>query len=569
MHTPTTRSPTPTSVPQAEVREPPPFAASIVDDLLRNLARTVKTRQLYLPNNPIYQRSLDSLRIAFENLWRETEEVVLSIGESDFRWEGVSVGAEPNRGDSLAWLYYKDGVREITVHKGFEGEELVALLDLLQRVRKASPDEDDLLTLLWEQDFLYLRYRFIDMGYEAAPEIEQPEQLTEERSIPPEEVLPEEERPKIVRMEDFDSTLYFLDEQEIEYLRSSFQNEYRNDLKKNVLAILFDTFEIETSTKIRDEIGDILESTMLQLVSAREFGTVAYILREARISAGRAASLEAEHRERLQRLPDRLSVPDVLAHLLALLDESPDIPPQEDLDALFEQLRPGTMQLVFSWIGKLQNPRLRTALEQAASRLAAANTAELLKLVLHTDPAIAIQAIKRAGQLRTPAAVAPIGRILAIPSPVLRLAAVHALAEIGSPGAIRMVEQAITDDERDVRVAAVRAIGARGHTAALSKIEALVRGKELREKDLTEKMALFETYATLAGPAGAAALDGLLNARGKFFAKKEDPEVRACAAMALGRIGSDDAVDALKRATQDKELLVRNAANRALRGGAT
>ncbi len=548
------------------VREPP-FAAAIVDDLLRNLARTVKTRQLYLPNNPIYQRSLDSLRIAFENLWRQTEEVVLSISETDFRWEMASVGAEPNRGDSLAWLFYKDGVREVTVHKGFEGEELVALLDLLQRVRKASPDEDDLLTLLWEQDFLYLRYRFIDMGYEAAPEIEQPEQLHEERTVPPEEAVPEEERPKIVRMEDFDSTLYFLDEQEIEYLRSSFQTEYRNDLKKNVLAILFDTFEIESNTKIRDEIGDILESTMLQLVSAREFGTVAYILREARISAGRAMSLEAEHRERLQRLPDRLSVPDVLAHLLALLDESPEIPPQEDLDALFEQLRPGTMQLVFSWIGKLQNPRLRTALEQAASRLAAANTAELLKLVLHADPAIAIQAIKRAGQLRTPAAVAPIGRILAIPSPALRLAAVHALAEIGSPGAIRMVEQAINDDERDVRVAAVRAIGARGHTAALSKIEALVRGKELREKDLTEKMALFETYATLAGAAGTAALDGLLNARGKFFAKKEDAEVRACAAMALGRIGSDDAVGALKRATQDKELLVRNAANRALRGG--
>ncbi|MEP6690199.1 MAG: HEAT repeat domain-containing protein [Gemmatimonadaceae bacterium] len=554
------------AVDAVEQREPP-FNPAIVDDLMRNLARTVKTRQLYLPNNPIYQRSLDSLRAAFEALWRETDEVVLAINEGDFRWEGAAVGAEPNKSDSLAWLFYKDGVREITIHKGFDGDELVSLLDLLQRVRKASPDEDDLLTLLWEQDFLYLRYRFIDMGFETAPEIEQPEQLHEQRTVPPEDPIPEEDRPKIVRMEDFDSTLYFLDEQEIEYLRSSFQHEYRSDLKRNVLAILFDTFEIEPSAKVREEIADILESTMLQLVSAREFGTVAFILREARVSAGRSVALDAEQRDRLQRLPDRLSVPDVLAHLLALLDESPEIPPQEDLDSLFEQLRPGTMQLVFSWIGKLQNPRLRTALEQAASRLAAANTTELLKLIMHTDPAIAIQAIKRAGQLRTPAAVAPIGRILTIPSPALRLAAVHALAEIGSPGAIRMVEQAINDDERDVRVAAVRAIGSRGHTAALEKVEQLVNSKALREKDLTEKMALFETYAVLAGPKGIAALDSILNARGKLFAKREDPEVRACAAMALGRIGSQDAVAALKRATQDKELLVRNAANKAMRGG--
>ena len=61
-------------------------------------------------------------------------------------------------------------------------------------------------------------------------------------------------------------------------------------------------------------------------------------------------------------------------------------------------------------------------------------------------------------------------------------------------------------------------------------------------------------------------LDGMLNARG-LFGKKEDPELRACAAMALGRIGSEAAVATLRRAANEKEILVRNAVNRALRGG--
>ena len=30
-------------------------------------------------------------------------------------------------------------------------------------MRKASPDEDDLLTLLWEQEFVFLRYRYVDL----------------------------------------------------------------------------------------------------------------------------------------------------------------------------------------------------------------------------------------------------------------------------------------------------------------------------------------------------------------------------------------------------------------------
>jgi HEAT repeat protein len=61
-------------------------------------------------------------------------------------------------------------------------------------------------------------------------------------------------------------------------------------------------------------------------------------------------------------------------------------------------------------------------------------------------------------------------------------------------------------------------------------------------------------------------LDTLLNGRG-LFGKREDTEIRACAAMALGRVGSDAAQASLRKATSDKEVLVRNAVNRGLRGG--
>jgi len=50
-----------------------------------------------------------------------------------------------------------------------------------------------------------------------------------------------------------------------------------------------------------------------------------------------------------------------------------------------------------------------------------------------------------------------------------------------------------------------------------------------------------------------------------MFSKTEDPETRACAAMALGKIRSADARAVLERAAQDKEALVRNAVSKALR----
>ena len=89
-------------------------------------------------------------------------------------------------------------------------------------------------------------------------------------------------------------------------------------------------------------------------------------------------------------------------------------------------------------------------------------------------------------------------------------------------------------------------------------------GSKLRSADLTEKMAFFEAYGTLVGSKGISTLDKMLVAKG-LLGRKEDPETRACAAMALGKIRTPEARAVLERATQDKEPLVRNAVTRALR----
>jgi HEAT repeat protein len=147
----------------------------------------------------------------------------------------------------------------------------------------------------------------------------------------------------------------------------------------------------------------------------------------------------------------------------------------------------------------------------------------------------------------------------------MRLAAVLALTEIGSAGALQGLDRAVEDADRDVRVAVARALSTRGYRPALPRFEAAVKGKALRDADLTEKMAMFEAYGVLCGDAGVPLLDGILNSRG-FLGKREDSEARACAAMALGRIGTESALSSLRRAGNEKDVVVRNAVNKALRG---
>jgi HEAT repeat protein len=551
-------------------REAPPFPPAPVEELARLFVRAIRAHQLYLPNNPIYKGAIDGLRAGFAAIWGHTDEVKLAVTETEFRWFGHLVLEEPAKSaDSLPWLFYKDGIRELQFLRGFEADELPTLLDIMQRIRKASPEEEDLLTLLWEGDFSLLRYRYVDLGLEAAAPLADGSDLKPPERVEVQQIREESESARaagMIDLADFDATLYFLDDSEIEYLRAEIKREYEADLRQNVLAILFDIFEQQSAPAVRTEICDILENLILHLLSAGRFRNVGYLLREAAQMANRVRDLPPETRARLAALPQRLSAPEGLGQLLQALDDAAELPPQQELAELFEQLQPVALAPALAWLHRLQNARLKVMLEQSIGRLAAANILELVRLVGSQDRSVAAEAIRRCGALKTAAAVGPLGKVLADGDAELRQVAVQALAEVGSPGALQALERAVEDESRDVRVAAARSLATRGYRAALSRVESVIKGRGVRDADLTEKMAFFELYGSLCGDAGVEYLDDLLNGKG-FLGRREDAEMRACAAMALGRVGTPSASAALRKAAQEKDVVVRNAVAKALRGG--
>jgi HEAT repeat protein len=122
----------------------------------------------------------------------------------------------------------------------------------------------------------------------------------------------------------------------------------------------------------------------------------------------------------------------------------------------------------------------------------------------------------------------------------------------------------VDDTDRNVRLAAVRAAGSRGYKGALKRVEAVVLGKALKGMDLTEKMAFFEAYGAIAGASALKTLSGMLLPRG-LLKLTQPSDLRACAAIAIGKIRTPEAREVLASAAEDKDLVVRNAVNRALR----
>lgn len=546
-----------------------PFDVAVVVDLMRSFEKALRAHQLYLPNNPMHTRAIDVVRSAFARAWNETDSIVIQVTDTDLLWSGHAVLEEPGRtSDSIPWMLYKDGIRELVFHKGFEENELFVLLTLMQRSRLASANDDDLLTFLWEHDFTRLQYRYIDLAVDSGGSLAGTRGEVHERIVSPGDVEHDAQQlasSSMARMDEYDSTLYFLDDNEIEYLQGEIRRDFAKDLRAEVIASLLDTYELETDPTVREEIVGILDNLFLLLLSVAQFSTAAFLIREAKKTAAGATAILPPQRQRLMELVDRLSDRQALEQLLHALEETPLRPPQTDLHDLLGQLQPGALETVLSWLGKSRNAELRALLESAGSALAAAHTAELVRLIGSTDPVVAFEAIRRSGAMRTSAAVSALAGVISSGNPEMRLAGVAALSEIASPGAMQVLERALFDDDRDIRIATVRVLGSRNHRGALQAIENHLRTRELRESTLAEKMAFFESYGAICGDEGVPLLAEILSSR-RFLGKREDGEVRACAAMALGKIGSDLAMTALQKGLTDKDAVVRNAVSRAVRG---
>ena len=548
--------------------------ASQVSELIQAMAKALRAFQMYLPNNPIYQRAIQNVRVAFKPIWAATDELELKVAETELLWEDQAVYRQINKSESIAWTLFKDGMRMLTIYKGAEDEELPRFLEAVNKARFLTADAgDDLLTLLWALEFENIKYHFIDFFAEGGGELPGPSgpaggtATAEQRKSQIAEEVPAKAK-GVIDLEEVDSTLYFLDEKEISYLAGEVEEEYKRDVRGSALNVLFDLIETQPEGGVRDEVLGVLEQLFPNLLTSRDFRSAAAILRESKLLKDRGANLRLEQVQRLDGFVIRLSEEAIVGQLLQSLDEASGLGLDPHAADVLRELRASALEPLVCWIPNLSSEPLRKMLEEVVDKIASTNTAEVQRLLRLPDSQALPGVVAICGRLQLHQAVPAFTEVIGHPKASVRLSAVHTLSQLATPGAMTLLERAIDDLDRQVRVAAVRAVGTRGYKGALRRIEGVVLGKTVKGMDLTEKMAFFEAYGSIAGTNALKALGAILLQRG-LLKMKEPPEVRACAAMALGRIKTPEARELLERAADDKELVVRNAVNRALREAKT
>jgi HEAT repeat protein len=515
------------------------------------------------------------MRGAIRRIWERVPALPVLVDEHAFRCFGTEYGSGEGR-DNLAFLFYKDGVRAMTFQPGFEdeAERFLAVINLARQADQKGLD--DMVTLLWEQEFAAFQYSYVDLLAEGiqipqshgfAPGQIDPLQIEAELAAEAEE----EEKPtaiwsgappvsSLVSPENFVETLYFLESDELAELRGQLDLEWHRDTKAAVLDALFDRIEDPLPAR-QSEILRIFRQLLPAFLSRGDLGSATKVLREIIAHLDRP-QVEAEQREEAVALLRELGEPEVLGQLLRSLEDGSIDPSGEELGVFLSHLGRSALPLLIHATQTTQVDALRQRLDDAVTTLGRAHVGTVIELIESTEHTVAVGAVRVASRLELTAAAAPAAALLKRVDAAGRRQVVESLVRLKSSSALNAAQEALGDDDREVRIAAARGIGVARYQPARARLEDAINGRALREADLTEQIAFFEAYGAVAPPTGVELLDRLLNGR-KLFGK-ESPELRACAAMALGRMNLPAAKSTLQKAADDAHPMVRSAVSRAL-----
>lgn len=560
--------------------EEPEVPVSEVERLMTTIGKSLRAFNMYQANNPVFQRFQAALRAEFASLWEQADELALGVTEEGFRY-GDRVFAIGRGRDNLAFAFYKDGIRDLTFLRGFENE-VGEFLDAVNRAMKSEHGGDDLITVLWEQDFEALQYGYVDLLTEglAIPDEPRSDPAPIEGDLsmdlgPVEgasDDAPEATEAagasgpqglQTLSTEDFDETLYFLDPGEMATLQIEVDVEMERDLRRDVLNALFDRLE-EPRPERQEEILDILEQLLPLFLSRGDMLNAGRILEELNGLQGNEDLVSGPLQERIERLFDRLSDVEVLEQFVQALEEGAVSPDSSEVSLFFKRLHSRALPVLIRFAEMSDSSGVRERLGSAIDGLAERYPSEVSALLSSDEPAVVKGAARVAGRVGLTQTVSGLHEALGHPDRDVRLAVVEALVAIRGTSALQALTTALDDDDRDVRIAAARALGAVRFASARAALASVIEGKQVREADLTEKMAFFEAYGAVGGTAAVERLDELLNSKG-FLGRRNPSELRACAALGLGQAGTPQAKAALERARYEEDSVVRNAVLRALK----
>jgi hypothetical protein len=524
--------------------------------LIQTFLQTLKAFRLYEANHPILSKFLERLRKDFDQYFGEFDSFSLQIGEHRLYYRGNIVYESEDVKESLAFLFFKDGIREIQFSKGLEFKEMIDFLNVVRKGDLLNRMEDDLVTLLWEKDFSHITFtavdEFIEGGATLVPATEEDlikgseykgswdeglqekadEAQTESSSIPVREGLervinpaqgqslvqacqltPEESEAidREARQEEQADYIYTLINNLIEILLHLGEDAdaYENMISyfDRVIEYLLDQKEVGKAVSLLSSLDETMESIMMK---------------DKQIFA-------------IQRILENSSSPRSIELLGKAMKGNGEV----HSESILEYLRFITKQAVGPLcllLGELESGKWRKTICDQLTKLCRQEIQPLRKFLSDHNPLLVCQILYILGNIGDPSAVNYLGDLVTHKDLKVREETLLILSKFGGKGK-DLMQQFLMDSISGIRAKAALLLARNAKGEAVKPLTDIILSEDFYKRDYKEKASFFRALGETGAKEVIPTLKGISKKR-RLFQREKWNEMRQCADNTLKMLGA-------------------------------
>lgn len=570
----------------------PTAVAREIGRTLTLLTKAARARRIYQAGNAALVRIQRDLFVSIDQLLTKVDFIDLRIRPAGLYFDDICVLDAPNPDDSLAFAFYRDGIRRLAFHRGVTKEEVEVLVAAAASGFTYTGLGEDTVTYLWRHDLDHIQYLVVDTTIVDATEL--PEGQT--RSEGPSRSAAELDGAidSLLRRiygdsaEDVAITSFSLDRSDIAAKQIAETLDNVDEMAPGFHPLR--AFNV-TPAYSREVLGELdreddhrvglrAAHAVLHSVRAQVSGSPeSRRLFEVLLKMYDAAIIDENLRlasyvlAGVTRCPGTQERSSWLREALAetrLRQVAQDVAASTNRDihgliAFFRACGRPAVGTILAVLTAFQEPSERRALSDLVLELGLGELDRLREL-LHGDQAfLAQEAIYILSRLESPDSANVLREAEHHPAPQVRIALLDSARLLGPRDAVELAARLLEDDEPRVRVMAARALARAPSRGVINLLEQRTQRPDFDEEESDVKVAILAGYA-LASQSRALPIIARLVKRGEGLLaskKAEDTAIQALRAI-RGVKGAPRMLDILNRAAQSRKKRIRETATAVL-----
>ncbi len=531
-----------------------------VHNIINTLPRSIKMMRLYKSNNPVYVKSVEECYERFKEYFQCNDRFEIQFRQNDIFYNAESVYNSTDRQDNLAFLFFKDGVKELSIEKDVSLKEMEDFLRILS-TENTEDTETDIALLLWEKDCRNIKY-VVDKTYLGDHEDYETDAMNalQKKSTPAGGLQEAFEELSHNDQTNSETPVIPLSEEDLQLIVNEIEKDSQDKTGK-LITILFELFVRTEGKEDCRDIALLIMDTVKYCVENENVRDVIKLQNMVKQCVENNNSPDVI-KSQAKHIRTYIGSKNII-HLIGEIYDKKQDADKAVFDEFVSMLDNKAILPMISTLGEMETIQGRKMFIEALIHLGRNDLTSIISSLHDSRWYVVRNVLYILGKIKDRSVTDKVLFTIKHEDIRVKKEAIKTLGFMGKDNVLDSLMECLAYPDVQIRIASVRAIGKIGTEKAKQTIMNDMSSRKFRHKKFSEKKVYFEVLSKWNDKSTFDFMIMTLEKK-SLWKRAGLIEEKACAAYALGLMGNSSAVPILAKLENVRHGLLRDYARSAL-----